>query len=233
MRLSSRVKQFSVSAAVLALTGCASSLPDLPLELPPRANQQDSAPTTATPATPPVLDGSSAPTASLPDIGPSREVQFEVESTVTGTTNPVLPEAELPESVVSNPGQPDQGGIEVLHKASYNPFNRDNGKSFRALNTFEIYRSELGRHSIETPKPVDFRSNQVLVSSIGEKPTGGYNVSATDIQEYDNNVVVTVIQTIPGPGCITTQSATHPFEFIVVPSLKPIEIFERQRIDEC
>jgi len=127
----------------------------------------------------------------------------------------------------------NESGIRVLHKASYNPFDRDNGKSFRALNTLEIYRTELGRHSIETTKPVDFRTSQVLVSSIGAKPTGGYTVSATDIEEFDDNIVVTVVQTIPGPSCITTQGVTHPFEFVVVPSRKPIEIFERQRINQC
>ena len=101
------------------------------------------------------------------------------------------------------------------------------------MKTLELYRSELGRHSLETTKPVDFSVAQVLVSSIGEKPTGGYTVSATDIEEFDDIVVVTVVQTIPGPSCITTQGVTHPFEFIVVPSLKPIEIFERQKVNNC
>ena len=151
-------------------------------------------------------------------------------SEVTLATAPV-PQAQTI-TLKESPEVPESG-IRVLHKASYNPFDRDNGKNFRALNTLELYRSELGRHSIESTKPVDFSSAQVLVSSIGEKPTGGYTVSATDIEEFEDNIVVTVVQTIPGPSCITTQGVTHPFEFVVVPSRKPIEVFERQRVSEC
>jgi len=166
-----------------------------------------------------------------------------VAITIAGcaTSLPDLPrvlEPEVTEPVQLPTPQPTSSGvqeldIQVLHKANYNPFDQDNGKSFRALNNVENYRSELGRHSIETAKPVDFKSAQVLVSSVGEKPTGGYSVSVTKMEEYPDNVLVTVIQTIPGPGCITTQGKTYPFEFVIVPSLKAIEIFERQKIEEC
>lgn len=159
-------------------------------------------------------------TSSLPDL--PRVLEPEV-------TAPVQPET-APAPVSSGVQELE---IRVLHKANYNPFDRDNGKSFRALNNVENYRSELGRHSIETAKPVDFNNSQVLVSSVGEKPTGGYSVSAAKMEEYPDNIVITVIQTVPGPSCITTQGKTYPFEFVVVPSLKPIEIFERQKIEEC
>jgi len=155
---------------------------------------------------------------------------------VPATPEPAPLPSPLPESsdvTFEVVGETESGGIRVLHKASYNPFDRDNGKSFRAINTLEFYRSELSLHSIETAKPVDFRTAQVLASSIGEKPTGGYTVSVTNIEEFEDNVVVTVVQTIPGPACITTQGVTHPFEFVVIPSVKPIEIFERQRINQC
>ena len=208
MQISTRLALFSLIAPAIIITGCASSLPELPreLEVEPVVNQPvQSAPsaTSAPPPTPPT---------------------------------PPTPPPPSPSSVVTLPETTPEvtdAGIRVLHKASYNPFDRDNGKSFRALTTMEIYRTELGRHSIETVKPVDFSSSQVLVSSIGEKPTGGYTVSATNIEEFDDIIVVTVVQTIPGPACINTQGATHPFEFVVVPSRKPIEIFERQRINEC
>jgi len=123
--------------------------------------------------------------------------------------------------------------IAVLHKAEYNPFERDNGKSFRAINTLESYRAELGRHSIETAKPVDFRSSQILASSVGVKPGGGYKVTVTQLDEYEDRIIATVVQTEPGANCVNTQERTHPFEFVLVPSLKPIEILEKKQALDC
>ena len=140
---------------------------------------------------------------------------------VTGTTSE---EAPFQASVLE---------FEVLHKANYNPFELDNGKSFKTVQTEADYRAELVRHSIEVTKPVDFATSQVLVSSAGEKPIGGYSVSVTKVEEFEDSVVATVVQTVPGPSCVTTQGITHPYEFVTVPTTKPIEIFERQTVDAC
>ncbi len=148
-------------------------------------------------------------------------------------SNNPAPGRTLASSAQQIPSAPPRPTFEVLHKANYNPFDIDNGKNFRALQTLSIYRSELGRHSIESTKEVDFNTSQVLVSSAGEKPTGGYKIGATDLEELDDKVVVTVVQSVPGPGCETREGRSHPFEFIVVPSRKPIEIFERQIIEDC
>ena len=129
--------------------------------------------------------------------------------------------------------QPGELEYDVLHKANFNPFNINTGKSFRALQTLRIYQSELGRHSLETAKPVDFDTAQVLVSSAGEKPTGGYTISVTGMELTADEVIVTVVQTIPGPSCVTTAGKSHPFEFVLIPSKKPIQIFERQKVENC
>lgn len=169
--------------ATIAVTGCATSIPELPVETP----------------------------------------QAEVSQ---------QPSEQKPEQAAQ---QSDAKALEivVLHKASFNPFDKNNGKSFKALYNNALYRSELGLHSIETAKPVDFKTSQVLVSSIGEKPSGGYKVSATKAEEFADRVIVTVVQSSPGPSCITTTALTHPFEFVIIPSLKPIEIFERQQTNDC
>ena len=169
----------------------------------------------------------------LPDA--PREVVFERQVELPerpeNSTSVAVPDTTP--ALDTTPAEPVDIEIEVLHKADFNPRGADVGKSFRALQTPEVYANELARHSVETPKPIDFRSSQVLASSLGEKTTGGYAVSVTKITETDENMVVTVVQSIPGPGCITTQAASHPYEFVVIPSRKPIEIFERQQIDDC
>ena len=128
---------------------------------------------------------------------------------------------------------PGELEYDVLHKANFNPFDINTGKSFRALQTLRIYQSELARHSLESTRPVDFDTSQVLVSSAGEKPTSGHSIAVTKMELTEDQVIVTVVQTIPGPNCVTTEGKSYPFEFVLVPSKKPIQIFERQKVDNC
>lgn len=169
--------------------------------------------------------------ATLPEPPEVLENPIGVTLPTTSNTTAVTGGDPVSQSPVAD--APPEIEIEVLHKANYNPFELDNGKSFRTLQSLEVYRSELGLHSIETPKVVDFSTQQVLASSAGEKPTGGYNISVTKIEDTGDSVVVTVVQSIPGPGCINTEGKTHPFEFVLVPSRKPIQIFERQKVENC
>jgi len=158
---------------------------------------------------------------------------------------PSLPENNTPPPLISETPAPDAQSatsqaewpieldFNVLHKANYNPLETDNGKSYRALRSAAIYSNELARHSIETPKEVDFDDSQVLVSSSGQRPSGGYTIGVTKLEELEDKVIATVTQVNPGPACITPQFVSFPFEFIVVPSRKPIEIFEQQKTNSC
>lgn len=123
--------------------------------------------------------------------------------------------------------------IVVLHKANFNPLDQDHGTSYEVINSVEKYQSRLQLHTIETPKPIDFGQSQILVSSAGEKPTGGYKVSTTSLEEYSDRIVATIVQVIPGPDCVTTPSITHPFEFVHIPSVKPVIISQRQEVEDC
>lgn len=186
-----------------------------------------------------------APQDATPEVGVLQPSSNE-DVTVAFEESKVSEQASIPEQtalleeapllVLTTPTFERADGMltpEILHKANYNPFERDNGKSFKVLRTSAEYRDELGLHSIETPKPVDFSRYQVLVSSIGAQPTGGYTINVEALEELDDRVIATIIQVNPGPGCITTQAVTYPFEITLIESLKPVEIFERQRTDDC
>lgn len=214
MRISSRFKPLWIAGAAITIAGCAATLPEPPtvLQNPVVTNPVGSGTTVATPpagSNTQDVSGGNGPSDAVP--GPAGS------GSVAGGAADLS--AEL--------------GIQVLHKANYNPFELDNGKNFRTLQSQEVYISELARHSIETPKVVDFNTQQILVSSAGEKPTGGYNISVTKVEDSEDSVVVTVVQSIPGPGCINTPGKTHPFEFVLIPSTKPIQVFERQKVENC
>ncbi len=179
-------------------------------------------------------------TASLPELPIDELPRLPQETAVSTVEAPVPAVKAANENTAGNVSQdvPQpmvtmELGMVVLHKDSNNPLDRNIGKNFKVLNSGEKYQTELGLHSNEPTKPVDFTTSQILVSSIGEKPTSGYEVAASKMEELDDRIVVTVVQSAPGLGCVTSQTITHPFEFVVIPSTKPIEIFERQRVEKC
>ena len=240
-------------AAVLTLmvaAGC-SRIPELPTELPGPITQSIPAPEpvdTATPQVPPQpaprpqvqqeptpqlepipVTPPPPPVAQSAPIEPQPIPEFQPEAEVQLLTVPATDEL----TPAQNASLPRKLNFTVLHKANYNPLEKDNGKSFKALISEEIYNAELLRHSVETPKSVNFSTSQVLASSAGQRPSGGYTIGVTEIEEIEDRVVATVVQVVPGPGCITTPAVSFPFEFVVVPSRKPIEIFERQRTQDC
>ena len=123
--------------------------------------------------------------------------------------------------------------ITVLHKADYNIDDSQTVKNFKVLATDNDYRTELARHSVEVPKPIDFSSNTVLASTMGTQISGGFVISVVRAEEYAGKVVVTVELNSPGASCITTEALSNPYEFVMIPTSKPIEFVESAIVSEC
>jgi hypothetical protein len=67
--------------------------------------------------------------------------------------------------------------------------------------------------------PVNFQTANVVAVSLGQRPTGGYSLKATSIDQLPSGTTVNLTQTAPGPGCITAQSFTNPYLIIQTPVL--------------
>lgn len=123
--------------------------------------------------------------------------------------------------------------ITVLHKADYNIDDSQTVKGFKVLATDTDYRTELARYSVEVPKPIDFSMNRVLTSTMGTQISGGFVISVVRAEEYAEKVVVTVELNSPGDSCVTTQAHSNPYEFVIIPTVKPIEFVESDIVSEC
>lgn len=75
--------------------------------------------------------------------------------------------------------------------------------------------------SIVSPQPaqpeVAFGSEMVVAAFAGTKPTGGYSLEITSIDEYEQRIDVTVELGRPGDDCVTTQAETHPYHMVAIP----------------
>jgi hypothetical protein len=63
---------------------------------------------------------------------------------------------------------------------------------------------------------VDFSRDIVIVAAAGQRATGGNAIAVERVSRTGDGLAVEVVETNPGPGCMTTQALTQPVDVIVV-----------------
>ena len=64
--------------------------------------------------------------------------------------------------------------------------------------------------------PVDFSRDVVIAVAAGQRPSGGHAIAVERVARAGAGMVVEVVETVPGPGCWTTQQLTRPVDVVVV-----------------
>lgn len=91
-----------------------------------------------------------------------------------------------------------------------------NEKDFRKVLSEELILNKV--------KKDDIIKNNFLYLSLGEKNTGGYGISISNIEELHDKIIVKVAKTSPKPDSFVTTAFTYPFCIVKINSKKPIEI---------
>lgn len=81
----------------------------------------------------------------------------------------------------------------------------------------EFLQEAFGRGESAESAGVDFGDSFVAVASMGERATGGFNVSIPDAYVRRDSMFVLVRHTIPGKNCIVPQARTAPVTAVSVP----------------
>ena len=102
----------------------------------------------------------------------------------------------------------------------------------RDANTWAEFWSELGTG--ERPE-VDFTKAVVVAVAAGQRPSGGYEIAIDRVGQADGELTVEVVETTPGPNCITSSSPTQPVDVVVVPvvALRSWSFVERKEVRGC
>ena len=102
----------------------------------------------------------------------------------------------------------------------------------RDANTWAEFWSELGTG--ERPE-VDFTKAVVVAVAAGQRPSGGYEIAVDRVGQADGELTVEVVETTPGPNCITSSSPTQPVDVVVVPAVAPRSwsFVERKEVRGC
>ena len=85
-----------------------------------------------------------------------------------------------------------------------------------------------------TPQPpqpaVDFATEAVIVASLGERFTGGFDIRVDSVVTHEGGIAVYLTTVAPGPSCVTTQSLTQPIHAVRVPRPHGPPVFDEQPI---
>jgi hypothetical protein len=63
---------------------------------------------------------------------------------------------------------------------------------------------------------VDFTKDVVIAVASGQRSSGGYEIAIQRVVRDGNALTIDVVETAPGPNCVTTQSLTQPIDVVVV-----------------
>jgi hypothetical protein len=102
----------------------------------------------------------------------------------------------------------------------------------RDANAWAQFWSELG---VGDRPAVDFTHNVVIAVAAGQRPTGGYEIAIAGVREQNGELTVEVLETSPGPNCMTTMSLSQPADVITVPAVdaRSWSFLERKEVRGC
>lgn len=86
----------------------------------------------------------------------------------------------------------------------------------RDANTWAAFWSEL---AVGDRPAVDFTRDVVVAVAAGQRPTGGYEIVINNVSVRAGDLSVEVLETTPGPNCMTSAALTQPVDVVVVPAV--------------
>jgi hypothetical protein len=99
-----------------------------------------------------------------------------------------------------------------------------------------VWAEISARQSPPPPLPaVDFARNAVVVVASGERSSGGYDITIAEVRRDGSQLLVTVVESAPGAGCISTGALTQPVAAAVIPATPPAQarFVDRSAVNLC
>lgn len=102
----------------------------------------------------------------------------------------------------------------------------------RDANAWAEFWSELG---VGDRPAVDFTRDLVVAVAAGQRPTGGHEIAVDQVTQNGPVLTISVLETRPGPNCMTTAALTQPVDVVVVPAVntKSWSFIERKDVRGC
>ena len=102
----------------------------------------------------------------------------------------------------------------------------------RDANGWAAFWAELG---VGERPAVDFTRDLVVAVAAGQQSSGGHEIAVQRVSESNGELVIEVVETSPGPNCMTTAALTQPVDVIVFPGVnaRSWSFVERREVRGC
>jgi hypothetical protein len=102
----------------------------------------------------------------------------------------------------------------------------------RDANGWAAFWSELG---VGDRPAVDFTRDLVVVVAAGQQSSGGHEVAVDRVNQSNGELTIEVVETSPGPNCMTTSALTQPVDVVVLPAVnaRGWSFVERKEVRGC
>jgi hypothetical protein len=162
--------------------------------------------------------------------GSGRTVRTDPEPSSVAPAEPA-PVAPAPAYEPSTSAAPTRNG-NATDAAPYAPYGAGSSLPLRRIGQWstsgistparEVIRDDgayarfwAGLGAGERPS-VDFSRDVVIAVAAGQRNTGGHTIAVERVVRDGAGLAVTVVETQPGAGCMTTQQLTQPVDIVVV-----------------
>jgi len=139
----------------------------------------------------------------------------DAEQPLDGTEGDVPATPDVPGSALVLPA--DQ--VETLFRTSNSGLLSPRRDVIRTPEAWAAAWSELQGPVVPAPDlpDVDFATSEVLVLAMGQRSSGGYSIDVREVRYTYDTVYTSVLQTSPGPACVTTLALTRPAIALRIP----------------
>jgi hypothetical protein len=129
-------------------------------------------------------------------------------------------------------GNEPEAQIRRIGQWTHTGINERRRLVIRDANGWAAFWSELG--SGDRPA-VDFTRDLVIAVAAGQQSSGGYEIAVDQVSDRNGELVIEVVETSPGPNCMTTSVLTQPVDVVVVPRVnaRSWSFVERKEVRGC
>ncbi len=128
-------------------------------------------------------------------------------------------------SSAPKPDPPLSLSFQVIEQSHYSPVSKS---QFVVINSSESW-SDLWSNYGQAPNltDVDFDEHTVIAVFLGQRPTGGYEISIESMKDEGPEIVILVKESLPPPDAMLTQALTAPFQIVRTAKItKPVRFIQ-------
>ena len=145
-----------------------------------------------------------------------------------------MPSPEAPAAAVEVEETDSAGGVEIRRIGSWVSSGVKGSRRLviRDPKTWAAFWSELGAG---VRPEVDFGRDLVIAVASGERSSGGHQIAVQQVTRNGGVLRIEVVDTSPGPDCMTTSALTQPVDVVVVPAdgVKGWSFIDRKATNAC